>query len=316
MANPQIKTVEEFVSFQNALATYHVIRLGFEVGILRLLEPGQMTSPQIAAALQLDPWRTELLCSALCHTGLLERYEDDFALSTMARLVLHDDWDAGFRGALEVLADRPAEKEPSEPGLNWHDWTRTPAAMDAAEALDFGKSRRGLRVLELGGGSAVFSCALAHRDPDCQVTVLDSAENLQRSLAMVANVGISGQFTPLIGDPRRPDLEAETYDLVLVVGFLHQLNPEQAAAWILNIADSIKPGGELAIVDYFHGQTKGNKTMALWELELTLRNRFAKLHSPPTIRNWMLEAGLDHIQFAFLPSAPHVWGLVLGQKPD
>ncbi|MBX3417650.1 MAG: hypothetical protein KF851_08615 [Pirellulaceae bacterium] len=316
MSNTQIKTVEEFVRFQNSLATYHVIRLGFQLGVLRLLEVGQRTSEQIAEALKLDSWRIELLCSALCETGLLERYEDDFALSPMARLILNDDWDAGFRNAIDQFAVAE-EFQTSGKGITEigrHDWTRTPAAMDAAEALDFGRTRRGLRVLELGGSSAVFSSALAHRDPDCQVTLLDTPENLARSMMTVESIGIAGQFKAVEGNPFDVDLTGENYDLILAAGIFHRLEAAKAKGWIKATVAGLKHEGELAIVDYFHGQEKGARTLAMWELELTLQSAIHKIHSPPVIRTWMLEAGLEHVQFAFLPSVPHVWGLILGQR--
>ncbi len=317
MANTQLKTIEEFVRFQNALSTYHVIRLGYQLGVIRLLTSGQRTSTQVATELRLDPWKTELLCSALCETGLLERYDDDFALSAMARLVVDDDIDAKYRGALEsfVAENSPAERQTLASTLQNHEWTQTPAAMNAAEVLDIGRTRRGFRILEIGGGAAVFSSAFAHRDPDCQVTLIDTAENLQKSLATVESIGIAGQFETLVGDVLNPQPPVCAFDLIVVVGLLHGLPEDKCAGWVAKLVTGLKPEGELAIIDCFHGQAKGARSMAFFELEMTLHISQARLHRPPEMRTWMLDAGLENIQFAFLPSVPHLWGLVLGQKP-
>ena len=317
MANTQLKTIEEFVRFQNALSTYHVIHLGLRLGVVRLLTAGQKTSAQVAVELQLDPWKTELLCSALCETGLLERYDDDFALSAMGRLVVDDDIDAKYRGALDsfVSDSSKVSRDMTAKVLQNHEWTQTPSAMNAAEVLDIGRTRRGFRILEIGGGAAVFSSAFAHRDPDCQVTLIDTDDNLQKSMTTVESIGIAGQFEMLAGDVLDPQLPSDAFDLILTVGLLHSLPEAECAGWVAKVIAGLKPEGELALIDCFHGQAKGARTMAFFELEMTLESPAARLHRPPVIRNWMLDAGLQNIQFAFLPSVPHLWGLVLGQKP-
>jgi protein-L-isoaspartate O-methyltransferase len=317
MANTQLKTIEEFVRFQNALSTYHVIQLGFQLGVVRLLTAGQKTSTQVAAELKLDPWKTELLCSALCETGLLERYDDDFALSAMGRLVVDDDIDVKYRGALEsfVADSSQFSRDTIATVLQNHEWTQTPAAMNAAEVLDIGRTRRGFRILEIGGGAAVFSSAFAHRDPDCQVTLIDTAENLQKSMTTVDSIGIAGQFETLVGDVLNPQPPAGAFDLIVTVGLLHDLSEAACAGWVAKLVAGLKPEGELALIDCFHGQAKGARSMAFFELEMTLQSPGARLHRPPVIRDWMLDAGLENIQFAYLPSVPHLWGLVLGQKP-
>lgn len=320
MANSQIKTIEDYIRLQENLASYHVIRAGLQSGLLRTLAQGQKTASQLADILNLDPRRTELICSALVQTGLVERYEDDLALSQVARMLPLDQEPDGFwtelTPSLQSTADSPAPvPETSEAEGMPHTWTQTPSALDVVEVLDIGRSRRGFRILEIGGGSAVFSAALAHRDPDCQITLIDSPVNLQRARETIEGVGVEKQFELVEGDYRDPKIPEGQYDLVMAAGLLHRLPASECTAWLQRLAGGLKPEGDLAIIDWYHGQEKGARTLAFFELELTLRFPQARLHRPPEIRDWLLDAGLENIQFAFLPSPPRIWGLVLGQKP-
>ncbi|MEZ6095955.1 MAG: hypothetical protein R3C03_17275 [Pirellulaceae bacterium] len=67
MSQTQLKTIDAYTRLQQNLAFYHVVRVAVNCGVLKALEAGQKTSAELAKVLNLDPWRTELLCSALVH---------------------------------------------------------------------------------------------------------------------------------------------------------------------------------------------------------------------------------------------------------
>ncbi len=319
MSQLQIKTIDAYTTFQQCLATYHIIMAGIRTGILNQLESGQRTSKQIAEDLQLDPWKTELLCSALTQTGLVERYDDDFALSNLARMLpLGDPLDSQWHGIESSIAQAtPTETtldDLPKSTITADQWTRTPAALDAIEALDIGKSRRAFRILEIGGGAAVFGAAFAHRDPDCRITLLDSAESLKLARQTTDGIGVSGQFEFTVGDYRSPALPKDQFDMVIAVGLLRYFNAKQCNEWLRHLCSALKSEGDLVLVDWFHGQERGAKYLAFGELEMTLQTNLARMHSPPELRTWMMDAGLNNIQFAHLPSPPHCWGLIVGQK--
>ena len=339
MSNLQIKTLEEFVRLQQNTASLHVAKTGLRLGIIKQLASGQQPADQVAASLQLDPSATRLLLQAMCETGLVERYGADFALSQMARLLpnlqsLEDDhWlrleqfvregrlhdsvtDSVPMGArIEQAATKLQQAISKSSIVNDHQqWMQAPAAIDAAQVLDFGRSRRGLRVLEIGGGSAVFSATLAHRDPDSRFVLVDVASNLARARYTTVSVGLENQFDFIECDPLAPTMEPQSFDLILVAGQLHCLTEQVCKNWIACLAGALKPTGELVVVDWFPGQEKGERTLAFYELELGLRVPGAKMHRPQLVREWLQAAGLSQVRYAHLPSPPHIWGLALAEK--
>ena len=178
MSSAQIKTLEDFIRLQNRNALSHAIRAAVDLGVIGALANGQKTIQELASDLDLQPEPLSRLMKALVETELIEQYGDDFALSTIGRLIpkpfldFGDDYWQHLSQHVRTgvsLADNdtlPHQEKDYLVNKASEEWTLTPAALDAAQVLDVGKSRRGLRILEIGCGSAVFGVTLLHNDPD------------------------------------------------------------------------------------------------------------------------------------------------------
>ena len=195
----------------------------------------------------------------------------------------------------------------------------TPAALDAAQVLDVGKSRRGLRILEVGCGSAVFGITLAHRDPDSVVNLLDDAIGLERAKKTVESVGLERQSVLIesktwLDLDSVSELEGETFDLVVVAGIIHRLGQGSLNKLLGQLHALVKPERELVLIDVFPGQEAGNSQRLIFELELGLRSSTGQLHSPEELEAALKETGFANVQYAHLPAAPNYWGLTLAQR--
>ena len=199
------------------------------------------------------------------------------------------------------------------------EWTLTPTALDMAKALDIGKTRRSMRVLEVACGSAVFGVTIAHRDPGSKVCLMDTAESLARARTTAENVGIENQVNwieanPLDSVDELSKLDDEDpFDLIVVANLMHQLDAEKAKSLMADLFTRLKQEGELAIVDVFPGQEPGKFNLAAFALELNMRSA-GQLRDPRELRSDMQEIGYRQIQYAQLPSEPFLYGLVLATK--
>ncbi len=324
MSKSQIKTLESFLQLQQNLASFHVMKVAARLGILAALQSGQKTALELARSLSLNPERTEWLMLALSETEICERHGDDYALTQAARM-LPPNMTLGDQhwNELENFIVDKSNATPTgidEPLNDAHlvsmqPWMQTPAALDAAELLDIGKTRRGLKILEVGGGSAIFGSAMAHRDPESQIVVLEHPAHVEQATATVASIGLENRFQILaFADDDNTPLPEDKYDLIMIVGQMHGTLADRGPAMIQRLVSTLKPGGELAIIDWFPGQPAGMRTLTFYQLELALRQTRQSFHSPQMIRDWVIQAGLQNIQFAHLPSPPHIWGLLLAQS--
>jgi len=331
MSTSQQKTLEDFIELQNRNAMVQAIRAIVELGVIGALKNGQRTVEQLATELKVYPEALGRLMDVVVGSELIEKYGEDYALSPVARLIPDRFYDFGDEhwqhlafhvrtGApLPICEEIPLVDEDYFANKAGEEWTLTPTALMAATVLDTGKTRRAMRMLEIGCGSAVFGATLAHTDPDGVITLLDDKIGIARARQTVASVGLEHKATFIetdsIGDlDAVPELEGQTYDLVLVAGLIHRMTTGECDRLFRQIFRLVKPDRELAIIDIFPGQDEGEVQRSIFELELGLRTSRGRLHDPLELEKSLKEAGFTQIQFAHLPAAPNYWGLVLAQR--
>ncbi len=298
--------------------------------MIRALSAGQKTTEQLASELDLQPEALARLMKVLVETELVEQYGDDFALSTIARLIPAPFLDFGddywkhlsrhVRTGVSLVNDDELPHEEDQYLLNKasEEWTLTPTALDAAQVLDIGKSRRGLRILEIGCGSAVFGVTLVHRDPDSVLNLLDNAAGLERARTTVESLKLERQVEFIEAADWSnlsaiPELQGQTFDLVLLAGVLHRFRRDDVKSLLAQLHGLVKADRELAIIDVFPGQENGTKQRAIFELELGLRTAAGQLLDPQELKTMLVEAGFTNVQYAHLPSAPYYLGLMLAE---
>ncbi len=329
MSTSQIKALDDFVRLMDRNATTHAIRTAVDLGVLTELDQGQKTIEQLASSLALNAEALRLLMNVLCLTELVEKYGDDYALSTVARLIPHRFRDLGdhhwqylgefIRSGKSLPIDDELPVTEADFVINWAstEWTQTPAAMDAAEVLEIGDRLTDLNILEIGGGAVVFGAAIAHRDPGAQLTVLDSAAGLKRAETTVKGIHLEDRSVYIQGDYQSDlwleEIGDQKFDLVIAAGIAHRHPPEDNLNLYRRLKRVIAPTGQLAVIDVFAGQEKGELHRQIFELELRLRTTQGRVYQPVDIDQLLIEAGYDHIKFAHLPSTPYIWGMIVAR---
>ncbi|MDG1873450.1 MAG: class I SAM-dependent methyltransferase [Mariniblastus sp.] len=331
MSTSQQKTLEDFIQLQNRNALSHAIRAAIDLGVVGALRQGQRTAEQLASELNVYPDALRRLLDVVAGTELIEKYGDDYALSAITRLIPDVFIDFGDKHwkelALHVKTGAPLpiceEVELNDQDYLFNkaseEWMLTPAALAAAQVLDMGKTRRAVRILEIGCGSAVFGATLAHSDPNAVISLIDNEFNIKRARKTVASIGLEHKVTFIETETLDdldavPELAGQTFDLVLMAGLLHQKTSGECQRMFQQLHTLIKPTRELAIIDVFPGQKEGDLQRAIFDLELNLRTSRGRLHDPRLLEEGLKEAGFGQIQFAHLPTTPNYWGLVLAQR--
>ena len=326
MANSQINAVADYVSLHNRNALSHAIRTAVRIGVLEALEDGQKNLVQLAEATSTDQKILKLLLDVLVNTELVEQYSDLYALSTVARLVPPQFSDFGdlywchlenyIRSGVALpdndhLAHTQADYLASAAA---NEWLTTPAALDAAQVLDIGKTRTGLRILEIGCGSGIFGSTFIHRDADSRLVLLDNRANLKRAEKTIESVGAQNRVQYVESNYLELELDHQPFDMVVAAGLAHRHTTDQCQQIFKQVRQQLKPGGEFVVIDIFPGQQDGDTTRTIMALEIALRSDGGGLHDPAHFQHLMIMNGYDQIRFAHLPAPPHIWGLVLAQR--
>lgn len=320
MSNSQEKTIASLYRLKSRAIEWHALQAAADAGIFQELTQGQRTAAQIAEALSLDKEVTARLMQVLCRTEMVDQYGDDFALTTLGKLMPASLFDFG-NNHLQHLTEHLKTGAPIDDSQGWNaelasrEWTLTPAALTALQALGVGSARKGLFVLDVHAGSAVFSSALAHRDPGSRIFLVDEASQLERARKTVASVEIGDRTEFITMDPGMSWWEAGApgADLMLMVNEIHKLSAEQRTEWFAKARPLLHQEGELMIVDVFRGLEDGEQNADDYELELGLRAG-KSLCDAKILESELKETGFRQVQFAWLTCEPFLYGLLLATK--
>ena len=324
--NSQINAVTDYMAVHNRNALAYAIRTAVALGIFEALEDGQKNAAQLAEATSANESVLPLLLDVLLNTELLEKYGDDYALSAVARMVPNRLMDFGdlhwchlenfMRSGVSLPGNQSLAHTQADflNGSAANEWMMTPAALDAAQVLDMGETRKALRILEVGSGSAIFGSTLLHSDNESRLVVLDDSANLKRARKTIESIEAQERVEFIEGDYLDFKLDSPPFDMVIATNLIHRHTEQECERLFKCVHSHLKTGGEFVVVDIFPGQNDGELTRSVVALEIVLRTEHGSLHDPARFQHTLIMNGFDQIRFAHLPAPPHIWGLILAQR--
>lgn len=244
-----------------------------------LNEPG--TLQEICLRFAWQPRPADVLLTLCLSNGYLEQDEDGvFSACELARehLTSGSPWDlSSYYASLRdrpVVADfvrvlrtgRPAHWSGlDEAGADWHGaMLKEEFAKSFTRAMDcrgvyLGKKladaiapelTRSTRVLDIGGGSGVYACALAANAPSLKAIVLEQAPVDDIARDLIATRDLAARVTVATGnmftDPWPTDC-----DLHLFSNVMHDWDIPEILALLRRSQDSLAPGGRVLIHETF-----------------------------------------------------------------
>lgn len=266
-------------------------------GLLRLLAEAQAPVADPAGALGLHPVGAERVLAVLAVSGLVERSDDGWWGSRLLR-VANEGLVAGVDGACRAFAGAPSLLETGCVSEGFEGMVYSRRAVDglarmAALAADHLAGLLGPaegEILDLGAGSAVWSLAMASADPSARVVALDRASVLVAARARADALGLSERFDALPGDLGALPRASGRFARVVLANVLHLFDEPRVAAVLRWVADALRPGGELVIVDVF--APPGDRLREAYALNLRLRHATGVAHAPERLAAHSEAAGL------------------------
>ena len=121
-----------------------------------------------------------------------------------------------------------------------------------ASGIDFTGVKK---VLDLGGGSGAYSIVMARQNPDIEATIFDTKAVVPLAESYVAEAGLSDRLKTRVGDMLADDY-GQGYDLVWVSAICHMFGPKENLALLKKAKESLNPGGQVVIHDFFLDEEK------------------------------------------------------------
>jgi 3-hydroxy-5-methyl-1-naphthoate 3-O-methyltransferase len=267
-----------------------------------------------------------LLTLCLCNGYLEKSAEGVFSISDMAAEHLCADSPWNLSQYYSSLRDRPvvsdfvrvlkSGKPAHWSGLDeaeddWHgamlkeEFAKTfTAAMDCrgvflgkkladtfAEAI--GSART---MLDIGGGSGVYSCALAANHPELNAIVLEQAPVDAIAEKMIRERGLSGQVRVEVGDMFH-DVWPADCDLHLFSNVMHDWGTKEIAVLLQRSFETLAPGGNVLIHETFLNAEK-NGPLAVAEYSCILAHSTqGRCYSVGEMAELLDEAGFQFLEY-------------------
>src|SRR6202022_3711503 len=105
-------------------------------------------------------------------------------------------------------------------------------------------------LVDVGGGTGIYSIAFLQANPDLRAVVLDRPEGLKVAQEMAMAYGVADRLQAHPADMFRDSLPIDA-DVALLSNILHDWDVAECRTLIARCAASLRPGGQLLIHDVF-----------------------------------------------------------------
>jgi len=308
------------------------------------LQREPLSFSELAAALELEHRPATVLITALRAMGLLTDSDGRLMLSEIAieHLVPGGDFDVGdyvglaaqspgVTGLVELLrSNQPIGSDGSGQGTAYIYRNGMESAMEAeqsarhltlalagraknvapalAQAVTLENHRR---LLDLGGGTGIYSYALLQQNPHLNAIVLDRPEVLKVAAEMGQDYGVMDRVELIPGDMFADTLPTGS-DVILLSNILHDWDVPECRELVHRCAAALDPGGRLLIHDVFlNDEHDGPLPVALYSAALFSLTQ-GRAYSAREYRNWLQNAGLT--AGPVVPTGIHC-GVLTGTRP-
>jgi len=325
--------------YRDALYAADMLIAGLHLDLFSWLAARPSSVAVICDTFRLAHRPADVMLTLFTAMGLLEQRAGIFAVTDAARehLVKGSPWFLGpyyppiderpaARELLQVLhTGRPASWSGGKDGKDWHTSMESEdfavaftAAMDSrgvylgqsvANAVNLDRHRH---VLDIGGGSGVYACALVARFPHLRATVLDKPPVDRIAAAAIETRGLSARVAVVASDMLTAPIPAiDDVDVHLFSNVLHDWD-EPVVKTLLGKSFAALTRGGIVIVHGAHLNREKTGPLHVAEYSVMLMHASeGRCYSIGEIERYLADAGFSDFTFAPVGAARSI---ITGRK--
>lgn len=297
---------------------------GLELDLYRRLDDAPRSAVELAGATGWSARGLSILLEALSELGALRREGEAYRLTggARARFLAEDTpdysadsvrhWLVNVRTWAEdlgpaVRTGQPPEEEEDEELDEEERIARFQAAMASKDPVMVERVVEGAlrrvrdprRALDLGGGPGTFARRFAGRG--LETVLMDRPEvvgHVSDAYGLAEVQGLS-----LVGGDFLRELPEGPFDVVILANITHLFNAETNRGLLDRLAERIRPGGVLAILDFVRGLSA---FAPLFAITMLLNTEEGTTHGLDEYRSWLEEAGLGSLRWEAVDEDRHL----------
>jgi len=315
-----------------------ILNAAIEYDFFTLIHRGFHTYEEIARQAGTVPRATRVVLDGLIALALVEKREGKYFLAPISdaflvrgkpsylgdfRHVALAIWD-GMGHLIETLkTGKPLSRLDTESQLEA--WEKIvvgiipiarPVAQALCDLLRVGTEKKGLRVLDIAGGSSIFGMTILTRDPSAQVTQLDWPNVNAVAKRLNREQGLEGKIRFIDGEFRTAAIEENHYDLVLASNFCRFESPKGNQELFLNAYRALRPGGLFVINDFLPNEERTGPTFVLrFSVYALTHTPEGECYTLSEYSRWLKDAGFASIEsHGDIPNSLPGTTLILAEK--
>lgn len=316
--------LEAYFQLMTINGSVHIFNAARELKILHVFAKGPKTSLEIATELDLNHGILRLLLDGLVELKLLEKSNDLYWASPTLLLLKGSYENLGTSywehlpefvrtGVPLVQMNEKTVAEKEYVGqVESLEWMMSATAFEAIDLLEIGRRRKGLKILDIGAGSGIWSLTMLIKDSGAKATLLDFGEVLKVAKIKAREKNVQNRTSWIEGDFFETPI-SETYDLVIVGNVLHIQSYDKNIELFKKIRSLLSPNGEILIFDLIPRRDGNNLMRILYELGLRIRTKSGKVYKRHEIKNMLTVAGYSRFDFYDLDATPKLIGLCIAK---
>jgi len=300
-------------------ANSQILDAALEYDFFTLIHKGFRTADEVARVAATHPRATRIVLDGLIALALIEKKDGRYSLLPVSEAFLvkgKPSYMGDFRHVALALWDGMANLKQSlktgqplsrmDTGGELQVWEKLvigiipiaePVAKALCDVLGIGVTCKGLRILDIAGGSSIFGMTILARDPSAQVTQLDWPNVNAVAKKLNRERGLEGKIRFIDGEHRSAAIETNYYDLILASNFCRFESPKGNRELFQKAYAALKPGGSLVVNDFLPNEERTGPTFALRFSVYTLT------HTPEgecwtlsQYSDWLKAVGFNSIQ--------------------
>ncbi|MBI3725323.1 methyltransferase domain-containing protein [bacterium] len=301
--------------------------VGSPHSIFTHIEGGATKVDAIAKAAGLSLRGTQALLDGLVGIGMLDVKNGTYSNTSEASFYLVEGKPAYMGGWIKLIVHGPVTKgwlkldeavKTGEPRFEhtadeaenpmWEELVlgiaplAVPVAQIVAERTGIAKMAAP-SILDVGGGSGVFSAILLAANPNARATQLDWANVNAIARAYVAKHGVGDRFKTRDGDFHTEDFGSAEFDLAILSNIAHQESPRENVAILKKLKKALKENRALVVSDFvLHDDRTGHPFALLFNANMLLATKAGAAWRQADYRAWLSEAGFAKVTFEATPT--------------
>jgi ubiquinone/menaquinone biosynthesis C-methylase UbiE len=273
------KLPEPFLLTMLGIGVSQALIAASRLNLFNLLQQSPKTAAELAEITQCDRHGMQVLLESLTGFGYLKQKSDRYQLTKTAKASLissgNDDTKQYINDWMRFCGDVSSQMALLEQDLktgevpNFHFTPQSDTCPSNYLAMLKGSGNQSVsklikwaklnpspqKLLDIGGGPAVYSIAFCQEYPELQAKIIDLPYAAQEGKKSIEQAGFSDRIDYIEGDLFEINWQ-DGYDVALLCNILHCFESDRSGKLINKTFQSLRPGGKIIIQDVFFPDPK------------------------------------------------------------